>query len=82
MSGWPELPGCPLHSGAPGFAGGTEPVTAGGAGAAGVAGARNGNHWLICAAAEPAPRVSAAAVQTAAIRFDPSMAISPARAPR
>src|SRR5713101_6034514 len=53
MSGWPELPDCPLQSGAPEpFGSGTEPVTAG------EAGARNGNsRSTICAVA---PAVAAA----------------------
>jgi hypothetical protein len=91
IKGWPELPGCPLHSGAPpGFGPGTEPVTTGAAGAAGPPGdcvvggvvegaARNGNHWLICAAAGkliPAAPISASAAQTAYIRREPIIATS------
>src|SRR5258708_4136696 len=55
MSGWPELPDCPLQSGAYLFGSGTEVVTAG------EAGDRNGNNRsMICAGA---PADAAATVQ-------------------
>src|SRR5215467_2581722 len=55
MSGWPELPDCPLQSDAPATFGGAESV-------AGTLGARNGNNRsMICADAAPVAPANATA---------------------
>src|SRR5262252_10373014 len=66
MSGWPELPDCPLHSGAPETFG----AGVGGTGVVGADwdGARNGNSFsMICADAGPGTPANAPARQAAAI---------------
>src|ERR1700730_7962058 len=74
MSGWPEPPDCPLHSGAPEtFGFGTESVTVG------EAGARNGNsRSIICAVVPPvAPAKPTTAHIIPTNDFEPIIAILP-----